>query len=187
MNLVERSKNIILKPSQTWLEIKDEKATISELYTSYAMILAAIPAIAQLIGYGLIGHSILGAHIRWGIGRAFGYAILFYILSLVGVYVVALITDALAPSFGSKKNTLNAFKTVVYSMTPGWVGGIFYIIPQLSVLAFLAALYGIYLFYLGLPALMETPKEKTIGYVVVVIVLTFVVNIVIGAIAGAIF
>ncbi|MGQ9646046.1 MAG: Yip1 family protein [Thermodesulfobacteriota bacterium] len=187
MNPLGRAKSIILKPSQTWLEIKEEKTTISELYATYAAILAAIPAVAQLIGYGLIGHSMLGAHIRWGIGRAFGHAILFYILSLVGVYVVALITDALAPSFGSKKNVLNAFKTVVYSMTPGWVGGIFYLIPPLSVLAFLAALYGIYLFYLGLPALMETPKEKSIAYVVIVIVLSFVVNIVIGAIAGAIF
>lgn len=187
MDLVGRAKSIILKPSQTWPEIKEEKTTISELYTSYAMILAAIPAVAQLIGYSLIGHSILGAHIRWGIGRAFSHAILFYILSLVGVYVVALITDALAPSFGSKKNILNAFKTVVYSMTPGWVAGIFYIIPSLSILAFLAALYGLYLFYLGLPALMETPKEKSVGYVIVVIVVTIIVYVVIGTITGAIF
>lgn len=187
MNLVERAKNIILKPSQTWLEIKEEKATISGLYTTYAMILVAIPAFAQLIGYGLIGQSVLGTYFRWGIGRAFGYAITYYILTLIGIYIVALITDALAPSFGSKKNIINAFKTVIYSMTPGWVGGIFYIIPQLSILAFLSALYGIYLFYLGLPVLMETPKEKAIGYVVVVIVLTFVVNIVIGTIVGALF
>lgn len=187
MDLVGRAKSIILKPSPTWHEIKEEKTTISELYTSYAMILAAIPAIGQLIGYGLIGHSALGVHFKWGFGRAFGYAILYYILSLVSIYIVALITDALAPRFASKKNILNALKTVIYSMTPAWVGGIFYIIPPLSILAFLAALYGIYLFYLGLPVLMETPKEKTIGYAVIVIVLTFVINMVIGTIAGAIF
>ncbi len=187
MDLVGRAKSIILKPAQTWVEIKDEQTTISELYTSYAMILAAIPAIAQMIGFGLIGHSMFGVHFQWGIGNALGYAILYYILSLVGIYVVALITDALAPSFGSKKNILNAFKAVVYSMTPSWVGGVFFIIPQLSILAIIAALYGIYLFYLGLPVLMETPKEKTVGYVVVVIVLTFVGNIVIGTITGAIF
>ena len=187
MDWVGRAKSIILKPSQTWPMIKEEKTTISELYTSYAVILAAIPAVAQLIGYGLIGHSVLGVHFRWGIGRAFGHAILFYILTLVGIYVVALIADALAPRFGSKKNILNAFKAVVFSMTPGWVGGVFYIIPSLSVLAVLAALYGIYLFYLGLPLLMETPKEKSIVYVIVVIVVTFIVNIVIGAITGGIF
>ncbi len=187
MDLVERVKSILLKPSQTWPQIKEEITTIPELYTSYAVILAAIPAVAQLIGYGLIGHSVLGVHFRWGIGRAFGHAILYYILSLVGIYIVALIADALAPSFGSRKNILNAFKAVVFSMTPGWVGGIFYIIPTLSLLSFLAALYGIYLFYLGLPLLMETPKEKSVGYVIVVIVVTFVVYVLIGTFAGAIF
>lgn len=110
MDLVERAKSIILKPAQTWTEIKEEKATISELYTSYAMILAAIPAIASLIGYGLIGHSVLGIHIQWGIGRAFGYAILYYILSLIGIYIDAWIADALAPSFGSKKISLMLLK-----------------------------------------------------------------------------
>jgi len=187
MNIVERAKNIILKPSQTWAEIHAEQMSISDLYKSYAVILAAIPAVASLIGYGLIGHSAFGIYVRWGIGRAFGYAILYYVLSLVGIYVIALITDALAPSFGSKKNFLNAFKTVVYSMTPGWVGGIFYIIPSLFILAIIAALYGIYLFYLGLPVLMETPKVKSLGYVVVVIIVTFVVNFIIGAIAGSLF
>jgi hypothetical protein len=101
--------------------------------------------------------------------------------------VVALIADALAPSFGSNKNILNAFKAVVYSMTPGWIAGILYIFPPLSVLAILAGLYGIYLFYLGLPTLMETPKEKALGYVVVVIIVTIVVYVVIGAVSGAIF
>ncbi len=187
MDLVERVKGIILKPSRTWPEIKEETITISELYTSYAMILAAIPAVASLIGYGVIGHSAFGMYVRWGIGRALGYAILYYVLSLIGVYIDALIIDALAPSFGSKKNILNAFKTVVFSMTPGWLGGIFYIIPSLSILAILAGLYGLYLFYLGLPLLMETPKEKSLGYVIVVIVVTIVVNLVIGAITGAIF
>ncbi|NWF93607.1 MAG: hypothetical protein HXY46_11860, partial [Syntrophaceae bacterium] len=89
MDLIGRAKSIILKPLQTWLEIKEEKTTISELYTSYAAILAAIPAVAQLIGYWLIGHSVLGVHFRWGIGRAFGHAIIFYILTLAGIYVVA--------------------------------------------------------------------------------------------------
>jgi len=187
MNIVERAKNIILKPSETWTEIQAEQMSISDLYKSYVVILAVIPAVASLIGYGVIGHSAFGMHVRWGIGRAFGYAILYYVLTLVGIYVDALIADALAPNFGGKKNILNAFKAVVYSMTPGWVGGIFHIIPSLSILAILAALYGIYLFYLGLPLLMETPKEKSLGYVVVVIIVTFVINIIIGAITGSLF
>lgn len=187
MNIVERAKGIILKPSEAWQEIKGEQVTIAELYTSYAMVLALIPAIAQFIGSSMIGYSFMGVHFSIGIGNALGYAILSYVFSLIGVYVTAFVADTLAPSFSSQKNMINAFKSVVYSMTPVWLAGVLYIIPLLSALVILAGLYGIYIFYLGLPLLMDTPKEKALGYVVVVIIITIVVSFVFGMIAGSIF
>lgn len=186
MNLVERAKNIILKPKETWLEIKDEKTTVKDLYTSYVIILAAIPAIAKLIGFTVIGSPMevhygnLSINFLWS-------AVLSYVLSLVGIYITAFITNALAPSFESQKNMLNATKVVVFSWTPYWVAGILYIIPYLSILVLLASFYGIYLFYLGIPILMDTPKEKTLGYVIIVIISSAIVFFLIGAIAGAIF
>ncbi|GAB4538904.1 MAG: Yip1 family protein [Thermodesulfovibrionia bacterium] len=187
MNIIERAKGIILKPSETWQEIKREQISIGELYTSYAVILAAIPAIAQFIGMGLIGYSFMGVHFRIGIGNALGYAISSYVLSLVGIYVAGFVVDTLAPSFSSQRDMVNACKSVVYSMTPVWVAGVFYIIPPLSVLVILAGIYGIYLFYLGLPLLMETPKEKALGYVIVVIIVTIIINFVFGMVANSIF
>lgn len=114
MNLVERAKGIILRPSETWAEIKAEKLTIGELYKSYAVILAAVPAIGQFIGSSMIGWT----HLRMGVGTALGSAIISYVLSLIGLYIVALIADAFAPTFGSAKNITNAFKSVMFSMTP---------------------------------------------------------------------
>lgn len=187
MNIVERAKNIILKPSKTWAEIKEEQMSIGEVYLSYAIILAAIPAIAQFIGNALIGYSVMGITFRMGIVNAFGYSIVFYVLSLVGVYILALIANALAPSFGSEQNLSNAFKAVTFSMTPSWIAGVLYIIPQLSPLVILAGIYGIYLFYLGLPLLMNTPKDKALVYFIVVIVVTIIVYILIGVITSAIF
>lgn len=187
MNLVERAKGIILSPSDTWAEVKAEQATIGELYRSYAVILAAIPAIAQFIGSSMVGYSFMGTHFRMGIGSALASAIVSYVMSLVGIYIIALIADALAPNFGSQKNITNAFKAVVFSMTPSWVAGILYIFPPLSTLVIIAGIYGIYLFYLGLPLLMETPKEKALGYVIVVIVVTIIVFVIIGVITSSIF
>ncbi|MEO0267620.1 MAG: Yip1 family protein [candidate division WOR-3 bacterium] len=187
MNIIERVKEIILKPKETWEKIKGEEVGIGGLYISYAIILAAIPAIANLIGTAFIGYSVMGIYFRVPFGNALGSAILSYILSLIGIYIVALIADALAPSFDSKKNITNAFKATVFSMTPYWVAGILYIIPALSPIVLIAGLYGIYLFYLGLPLLMETPKEKALPYVIIVIVVTFVINLIIGLITSAIF
>jgi len=187
MNIVERVKNILFKPSQTWAEIKNEQISIAEIYLSYVVILASIPAIAQFIGSAFIGYSVMGMHFRMGIGSALGYAIVSYIFSLIGVYIVALIANALASSFGSESNLTNAFKAVAFSMTPIWVAGVLYIIPPLSILVILAGLYGIYLFYLGLPILMNTPKEKGLLYVIVVIVITIIFYIILGFITSALF
>ncbi len=184
MNLVERVKEIILKPQETWEKIKGEETTIKDLYTSYAGILALIPAIANFIGMSLIGSSFMGVSFRVPIGTGLVQAILQYVLTLVGIYVVAFIIDALAPSFESKKNMLAAMKVAVFSVTPAWIAGILGIIPMLSVLAVLASLYSLYLFYVGLPILMETPKEKQLGYFIVVIVVTIIVWALVGVFAG---
>lgn len=187
MNVVERAKNIILRPSPTWEEIKDEQVSISELYLSYIIILAAIPAISQFIGGAFVGYSVMGMHYRLGIFNALAYSIVSYVMTLLGVYIVALIANALAPKFSSEQNLINAFKAVTFSMTPSWIAGVLYIIPPLSILVLLAGIYGIYLFYLGLPLLMNTPKDKALVYVIVVIVVTIIVYILIGFITSALF
>ncbi len=184
MNLVERVKEIILKPQETWGMIKTEETTIKDLFTSYACILALIPAIATFIGMSLIGSSFMGMSYRVPIGTGLVHAILQYVLTLVGIYVVAFVIDALAPNFESKKDMLAAMKVAVYAFTPAWIAGILGIIPMLSVLAVLASLYGLYLFYVGLPILMETPKEKVLGYFIVVIVVTIIVWVLVGVFAG---
>jgi hypothetical protein len=132
----------------------------------------------------LIGTSFMGFHYRAPIATGLVHAILQYALTLVGVYVVAFIIDALAPKFESKKNMLAAMKVAVYASTPAWIAGILGIIPVLSVLIILASLYGLYLFYVGLPILMETPQEKVLGYFVVVIVVAIIVSVLIGVFAG---
>ncbi|MBP1748878.1 MAG: hypothetical protein H6Q52_1417 [Deltaproteobacteria bacterium] len=183
MNLVERAKSIMFKPSETWMVVKNEQTTIKELFVSYAAILAIIPAAAAFIGMSLIGTSMLGMHFRIPFVAGLVHAVLSYVLSLVGVYVVAFIIDALAPSFNSRKDMLLAAKLAVFAFTPAWVGGIFMIIPMLGILTVLASLYGLYILYVGLPILMDTPKEKTLGYFVVVIIVSIVVSIIINVLA----
>jgi len=187
MNIFQRVKDIILKPTDTWTEIKTEQTTIKELFTSYAMILAAIPPVASFIGMSLLGFSWAVFSYRLPIGWGISHAVVSYVLSLVGIYVIALIIDALAPNFGSQKNQLNAMKVAVFSWTPSWIAGILMIIPALGPIAMLLSLYSLYLFYLGLPILMETPKDKAMGYCIVTIVVSIVVFILIGVISSSLF
>jgi peptidoglycan biosynthesis protein MviN/MurJ (putative lipid II flippase) len=105
----------------------------------------------------------------------------------VGVFVIAFIIDALAPSFGAEKNQIQAMKLVGYSYTASWVAGIFLIIPFLGgLIAMLGGLYSLYLMYLGLPKLMKSPEDKTMGYFVVSILCAIGVYIVIAIILAII-
>jgi hypothetical protein len=112
------------------------------------------------------------------------HAIARYVLGLAGVYVLALIIDALAPSFGGTRNRVQALKVVAYSATAGWLAGIFAIIPALSLLGILG-FYSLYLIYLGIPVLMKAPPERALGYTVVAIVCAIVLYMIMGAIAGS--
>ncbi len=185
MNLVERVKGILLNPNQEWQTISGETSSIAEIYKSYIIILAAIGPVASIIGMSIVGISLpFVGSFRIPITTAVASAIVHYVLTLVGVYVLAVIIDALAPTFSGEKNMNQAFKVAAYSSTPGWLVGIFTIIPALSVLGILG-LYGLYLLYLGLPVLMKSSKEKSTGYTVAVVVAAIVIFLVIGGISRA--
>lgn len=180
MNLIERVQGILLKPKQEWQTIAGEATPIPELYKTYVIILAAIGPVASIIGMSLVGFG----GFRIPIASSLASGVVSYILTLVGVYILALIIDALAPTFSGVKNINQAFKVAAYSYTPGWILGVLLIIPAFSPLMILG-LYGLYLLYLGLPVLMKAPQEKSLGYTVAVVVAAVVIFVVIGFISRA--
>jgi hypothetical protein len=177
MDIVQRVQSIILKPKEEWVKIKAEPATVAGLFTSYAMVLAAIPAGARFLGNILVRRLPMGA--VFPLGQALVNAIVTYVYALAAVFLFALIISELAPNFGSAKNLTAALKLSVYSMTPGWVAGILNIIPGLWIMGILAGLYGLYLLYLGFDTpMMETPKDKVMGYMGVSIAVVIVLYVV---------
>ncbi|MBP7704686.1 MAG: YIP1 family protein [Caulobacter sp.] len=178
--LVQRVQDILLRPKPTWDVIDAEPATVAGLYKGYICILALIPAVAGVIGALLAGGPV-------GAMAGLVVAVLGYVVGLAVVYVMALVTDGLAPSFGGQKNQIQAFKVIAYSMTPAWVGGVLTIVPGVGpFLAWLVSLYSIYLMYLGLPKLMKAPEDKAIAYTAVVVVIYIVISIIVGAILASI-
>jgi hypothetical protein len=187
MAMIERIKGICLKPKTEWDAIAEEETSTAELFKGYAVPLAAIPAIAGFIGGSLIGRSVpfIGSY-RVPLVSGLAMAIFTFVMALVGVFIVSLIINALAPSFGAEKNSSQALKVAVYSYTPAWVAGVLQILPMLGILAILAGLYGLFLLYLGLPRLMKCPQEKAVGYTAVVVVCAIVLSVIVGVVGGAI-
>ncbi|CAN5459681.1 hypothetical protein BH11PSE9_BH11PSE9_20160 [soil metagenome] len=184
MNLIQRVQDILLRPKETWPVIASEGGDTASIYSNYLVYLAAIPAIAGFIGMSLIGIGGFGLNIRIPFMAGLVQMVVSYVLTLVIVFVMALIVDALAPTFGGSKNPLSALKLIAYGSTASFVAGVFSLVPSLGVLGLIASLYSVYLIYLGLPVLMRCPPEKAGAYTAVVIVCGIVAVVILGAVAS---
>lgn len=182
MSLVERAKNILIRPKAEWAVIDGETNTVGGLFTGYAVILALLPVIGTLIALALS----LGPYRYYGIDYFFVWAVASYVIGLGILYLMGIVADALAPSFDGTKNQLSAMKLLVYSGTAMWVAGLFTFIPGLGLLIGLVGFgYAAYLLYLGSMALMKVPQDKAVGYTAVVIIIWIVLAMLVtGIIVG---
>lgn len=105
MDLIQRAKNIVLQPAQEWVLVDKETGNAADLYTFYIIPLAATGPIASVIGLSIIGVALpMGGSYRVSLMSAIGHAVATFVLALVGTYMLALIIDALAPTFLGTKN-----------------------------------------------------------------------------------
>jgi len=186
VTLVNRVRKILLQPNDEWAVIAAELTNTGTIYKTYIIPLAAIAPVCGAIGWSVFGVSLpFSGTIRLPLTTALTSAAIGYALALVGVFVFALIIDALAPSFGGQRNQVQALKVAAYSFTASWVGGVFTLVPALSIIALLCSLYSLYLLYAGLSPLMKSPKDKAVPYAIVVILVGIVLFVLLGAVRMA--
>jgi hypothetical protein len=169
MKIVNQAKDLVLNPTGTLKKLKDEKVELNDIIIYLAIV--GIPTfLGLLIGYGFIW---------WGggslIGYAFAIAIITYIMSIIGVIVFGFILNALAPTFKTTQNKMQALKLVSYAATPWLLLGIVNIFPAAALISLLGGLYGLYILYLGIPILMDTNKDQQMPFFIVGLVVYIVV------------
>ena len=184
----QRARSLLVSPRTEWPVIAAEPATVTDLYRDYIMIMAAIPPICEFVKVSLLGYAWHGFRVyRRGIGPGLAAAIVEYVISLIAVYVLAVIIESLAPNFGGQPNRVQALKVAGYSYTASWVAGFAQILPGLYALFALAgAIYSVFLLYLGLPSTMKVLPEQAGGYTAVIAIIALVVGWVIALITSGI-
>lgn len=180
-SLVARAKAILLTPKTEWPVIAAEPDDTAALFTRYAIPLAAIGPLCTFLHGQLFGYGALGFTFRPGLVAGLGSMVASYVMALVGLFVLSLIVDFLAPKFDGQASKPAALKLAVYGATASYVAGVFSLLPGLGILGLLG-LYSFYLFYTGATPLMKVPEAKALSFTVV----TFVAAIVLALIAGAI-
>jgi hypothetical protein len=169
---------MLFSPVTEWRKIGEESSTVGSLLIGYVMPMALIPAVASFIGYGFIGVDGLRFRVRglfWGSAMAIDSFITSLVVYWVGTYIV----DWLGSGFGTKRNAVRAARLVAYSYTPVWIAGVFFLWPSLHGLVALG-LYGVYLFYLGIPVLKPVERDQWIGYAIFSAVLLIIIRFLIG-------
>lgn len=185
-NLINRVKNMITQPKAEWDTIAAEPADVNKLYTGYLVPLMIVGIVASLIGQVLIGTSLLGVTVRTPLVGGLVMAVLQLIAGVIVVYAMAVVTNALAPNFGSTQDQGQAHKLIVYSMTAVLASAVVTIIPMLGIIVLLGLIYSMVTCWMGLPKLMRTPEDKRVGYFATIVVIWFVVGLVVNFTIGSV-
>jgi hypothetical protein len=116
MKLIERIKAILLNPGLEWQRIAREANQPWELMIGYVACLAAIPAIADLIGLTAIGFELAGGTLaRVDVLTAFAIAMFDYAVSFAIVGMLAIVINLIAPLFGAPRDFHSALRLAVYA------------------------------------------------------------------------
>jgi hypothetical protein len=136
-----------------------------QAFIRYALPLAAIPAVAKAAGLLIFGVQIFGVLVKPNPTMVAVSAVLTYGLGLLSVLVLGFAIHLFSAVFNGEGKLGPAMKLAVFSSVPGWVGGVFLVlpamgvIPPLGILSAAATFYGLYIFYLGLPEVMCVRRD----------------------------
>ncbi|HEY6924613.1 MAG TPA: Yip1 family protein [Steroidobacteraceae bacterium] len=170
--LFGRMKGMLFAPSAEWMLIATDVTPTARLYTSYIVPLALLDALV-----GFIHVTSGAAHVPFSGGVI--TALLVFAFGLLGIFLVALIINAVAPFFGAVGNRRLAAAIAVYASTPIWLATVFVPFPTLwAPLQVLAVTYHTWLLYLGLRQLMKAPRDRVLGYATTVVLCTILLEIV---------
>ena len=186
VSIVERAKNICLSPATEWPVIAAEPTTTGALISGYVVPLAAIGAVAGFLGGSIIGQTLpfLGTY-RSSLATGLVVALFTFCMAIVCVFRgVARDQRARADLWRRTKQH------------PGAEGGGLFVHARVDCwraadrpaawhLRHFAALYGLYLLFLGLPRLMKCPEDKALGYTAVVVVCAIVLSVIISSIGAS--
>jgi Yip1 domain/zinc-ribbon domain len=182
--LLTRIKNIVVTPKTEWSVIAPELTPAAQLFAAYVAPLAVLAAVIGFVRMSVLGvNTAFGGSFRMPIGAGLTYTVVTLVSALIGVFIVGLIINGLAPTFSGQRDQRQALKVSAYSLTPAMLSSVLALSPVLpTLLQLLAGCYGIYVLHLGLPVLMQAPKEKAFGYTASVVICTILVGVVFGMI-----
>ena len=158
---------LFLNPQREWGKIAGDCDSVIKHYYQFIIFAAVIPVVAWYYGLTKVGWTLGDDHsLRLTEDSALQIMVLFYISMLIGVGFLGFMVQWMAKTYqANKSNYGKGVAIAAYSCTPLFVSGLVGFYPVLwldIVLVTAAACYAVYLLYLGVPQVLDVPKER--GY-----------------------
>lgn len=174
-------------PDQEWQEIRGEKESISHMYLSHVLILAAIPVVSAYIGTTQVGWSIAGGEaVRLTESSALQMTVLSYLAMLAGVAVMGAFIHWMSRTYDAQPSLTDSIVFAAYCATPLFIDGLAALYPNLwlaMAVGTAAVCYTAYLLYVGIPSFMNIPKDEGFMFSSSVLAVGLVVLVAIMAIS----
>jgi hypothetical protein len=155
---------LFLNPANEWQEIRKESGGILSHYLKFILIIAIVPAYAWYYGAANVGWTV-GADrvIKLTSQSAMEISLLFYLSMIVGIGILGYMIHWMADTYEAESSVATGVQIAAYTCAPLFVCGVigFYPILWLDIsVGILAGCYTVYLLYIGVPIVMQIPKER---------------------------
>jgi hypothetical protein len=163
-SLFARLIGILVRPKQEWPVIHGEAAEEpNDIIRDYAFPLILICDLAMLVGLGESRHSVII------------YGIAGFVLPILVLSLTSGILFSLASKYDGQTDRVAVTKLVAYSSSPIWLAMMFEASKMFSSALWLCGmLYGLVLYWIGLPVILKIPDEKRrVFFRILVLVVTF--------------
>jgi hypothetical protein len=170
-----RIKSLIFYPGYEWKIIAAEKRSLKEDFFQYAMVLILFGAAARALGSFFFVRNVLDID-AYRFSLPITQALAYLLMQVITVLLLTFMVNGMAKKFNSDKDFVKAGKLVIYSLTPLFICYILVNLNRHLVLAFIPALYSIWLLSGGLPALLKTPGHRVPAFIFIIFLSALSVN-----------
>jgi len=150
-----KARMVVTDPKGCWDTIKEEEGSVEKLFKDFAIPFFALYPICHVVGALL-----RGGHFFY----ALKFQIVNYLMLLFGTWLFGMVMVKVVEKYEGKATVENATKVAVYCAVPHILGNVLFVIPfaisVTSVLSLIIGIYGLYLYIVGLPKLVDFPQDK---------------------------
>lgn len=155
---------ILFSPNREWERIRDANSSVMGHYLKYVIWAGLLSPVAWYYGSTAVGWSFGDRVLKLTPESAMQIMSLFYIATLLGIAFLGYMVHWMSETYEAHTSTINKGVAVAaYTCTPMFACGLtgFYPILWLDIiLGCAASAWAVYLLYIGVPIVMQIPKER---------------------------